>query len=126
MPRVLLHYRLTEHSLSSRIDLKEASFSYACTKIFAAAPPEHARLESRCRPAFYLYLAMRGPDRPAPRALATAGVTTSEPREGTVKGLVDSLDGTDRSPVARGRSCRPRGELQDGPCRTRPSGYFRL
>jgi glycosyltransferase involved in cell wall biosynthesis len=59
VPRVLLHYRLTEHSLSSRLDLMEAAFSYACTKIFAAAPAEHARLESRCRAAFYLYLATR-------------------------------------------------------------------
>ena len=59
VPRVLLRYRLTDDSLSSRIDVMEAAFAYACTKIFAAAPPEHARLESRCRAAFYLYLATR-------------------------------------------------------------------
>jgi glycosyltransferase involved in cell wall biosynthesis len=59
VPRVLLRYRLTEGSLSGRIDLMDAAFSHACRKIFAAAPPEHAHLEARCRAAFSLYLATR-------------------------------------------------------------------
>ena len=36
VPHLLLRYRLTEHSLSSRIDLMESSFAHACAKIFAA------------------------------------------------------------------------------------------
>lgn len=59
VPRVLLRYRLTDDSLSARIDLMDAAFSYACAKIFAGAAPEHARLEPRCRAAFALYLATR-------------------------------------------------------------------
>lgn len=59
VPRVLLRYRLTEGSLSSRIDVMDAAFAHACRKIFAAAPPEHARLEARCRAGFSLYLATR-------------------------------------------------------------------
>lgn len=73
VPRVVLRYRLTEGSLSSRIDVMEGAFSYACTKIFADAPREHAGLEARCRAAFYLYLATRAAqvaERPRERVAA--------------------------------------------------------
>lgn len=59
VPRVVLRYRLTDDSLSSRIDVMKSAVTDACARIFAASPPEHAALEPRCRAAFYLYLATR-------------------------------------------------------------------
>jgi glycosyl transferase family 2 len=59
VPRVVVHYRKSENTLSSDTVLMQQSFLAARTKIFAVAPDEHRALQPKCTAAFYRYLATR-------------------------------------------------------------------
>ena len=59
IPRVLVRYRQAPGSLSSRLDLMEASFVQAHKKIFDCAPRHLQHLKAHSAASFHLYMAIR-------------------------------------------------------------------
>ena len=59
VPQVVVRYRRSSHSLSSRFWLMERNFQTAARKIFATVPPELRPLLRFAKASFYRYLLLR-------------------------------------------------------------------
>ncbi|MEP7367023.1 MAG: glycosyltransferase family A protein [Acidobacteriota bacterium] len=86
VPAVVVLYRRSPRSLSSRFWLMERNFLSASRKIFAAAPPHARPLESQARASFYRYLLLR-----AAQSTSTAGKWKAVPRFAALAAWHDPL-----------------------------------
>ena len=86
VPEVVVLYRRSSHSLSSRFWLMERNFLAATRKIFAAAPPHSRPLEIQARASFYRYLLLR-----AAESKGTRGKWKAIPRFAAIAAWYDPI-----------------------------------